>query len=275
MNKQQARANLLNAVRLVVKGLEDIGIPALKARDKREPGRKEKMEYEDRLQSIIVRHFGRQRRLVKDKLDTYAFVHGKALPPGIDLEDIYKDDDLIAEFMTLLQNALKHGITLFGANTALQIDWALTNTRAFEWAKEYTYDFVKGIEETTRKVLQSAISQFVDTPGMTIGDVMDMLPFDEVRAQQVAVTEITRAYSTANQLAGEDLKKEFPDVRVVKIWYTNNDDRVCDICGPLDGMEVEIDEFFTTSDDKSIGIDPPAHVNCRCWTETTTALAEE
>ena len=162
---------------------------------------------------------------------------------------------------------------LFGKLSKLQVDWTLTNERAAEWAKKYTYDFVKGIEDTTRKALQSLISQFVETPGMSIHDVMNGLyMFTEERAQQIAVTETTRAFAQANQLAGEDLKKEFPDVRVIKTWFTNNDDRVCDICAPLDGMVVDIDEFFTTSDDKSLGIDPPAHVNCRCWTETTTDI---
>ena len=40
------------------------------------------------------------------------------------------------------------------------------------------------------------------------------------------------------------------------------------------GLEVDIDEFFTTESDKSLGIDPPAHVNCRCWTDYTTEINE-
>jgi hypothetical protein len=272
MNKQAVRHNLMVALRLVVDGLENIGIPPLKGRDQHEPGKREKEDLEDLLRSVIVRHFGRQRKKIHEKLELYAFMQGKALP--FDTDDIYEDEDFITELMAMLQKATKKGIALFGKLSNIQIDWTLTNNRAWEWAKKYTYDLVDMIEDTTRKVLQSVIPQFIETPGMTIGNVMNMLPFDEERAQSIAVTEITRAYATANQLAGEDLKKEFPDVRVIKIWYTNNDDRVCDICAPLDGMEVDIDEFFTTEDDKSLGIDPPAHVNCRCWTDTTTALAE-
>ena len=266
------RDKVLPPLRLVIEGFENVGLPPLKARDKREPGRKEKMEFEDRLQSIIVRHFGRQRRLIRDILEANAFLQQKATPK-INFDDIYDDQDFITRLMRLFQDATKHGISLFGQTSKLQIDWNLTNLRAFEWAKKYTYDLVKMIDDTTRKLLQSAVSQFVNTPGMTIGDVMDMLPFDEQRAQTVAVTEITRAYATANQLAGEDLKKEFPDVRVVKHWFTNNDDRVCDLCGPLDGVEVEVDENFYDPDEYSDG-DPPRHVACRCWMNTTTALAE-
>ena len=177
--------------------------------------------------------------------------------------------------MLLLQEAARHGVSLFGKNSRIQIDWTLTNQRAAEWAREYVYDLIKDIDDISRLALQSAISQFVETPGMTIGDVMDMLPYDDERAQRVAVTEITRAYASANQMAGEDLKKEFPDVRVTKMWFTNNDDLVCDLCGPLDKTEVGIDENFYEPEDSYQDGNPPRHVNCRCWTDTNTALGSD
>jgi hypothetical protein len=52
-----------------------------------------------------------------------------------------------------------------------------------------------------------------------------------------------------------------------KTWFTNNDDRVCDICGPMEGEEVASDESFSSGDDA-----PPAHVNCRCWVDYNTNL---
>jgi SPP1 gp7 family putative phage head morphogenesis protein len=84
----------------------------------------------------------------------------------------------------------------------------------------------------------------------------------------IATTEITRAYAEANQIAGEALAKEFEGVPVVKIWYTNEDDKVCPICGEFDGKEIPIDESFGE------GVkNPPAHPNCRCWTTTSTRIA--
>jgi hypothetical protein len=123
------------------------------------------------------------------------------------------------------------------------------------------------LNETTIRALQETISAFVETPGMSIGDVMARLPFTQYRAQMVATTEITRAYAEGNMLAGQALREEFPDVPVVKIWYTNADDRVCEICGPLHATEVGLDELFAAGYDK-----PPAHVNCRCWMEVTTSI---
>jgi hypothetical protein len=101
---------------------------------------------------------------------------------------------------------------------------------------------------------------------MTMGDVMDMLPFDERRGLLVATTEITRSYAQGQMMAGLALQEQWPGVRVVKRWYTNADDLVCEICGPLDGQAVDLDEMFDGAGE------PPAHPGCRCWMETSTEI---
>ena len=76
-------------------------------------------------------------------------------------------------------------------------------------------------------------------------------------------------------MAGEQLAKEYPDVKVKKQWFTNNDDLVCELCGPLNGKEVDIDEpFYPPEDDYQDG-NPPRHVNCRCWTTQYTDIEAE
>lgn len=279
-SKQQARDNLIQAIRKIDEYFAEIAAidraaqgkslaelyAAIKRRDKREPGRKEKEEAEERLARLFRRAFRKQKEKVQQWMDTTYFERAeKRLPefPDIDFEDD-EYQDLIEEML----KAAKGGVSLFGTGKPI-IDYTLTNKEAARWAREYVYDLVKGINDTTRDVLRDAVGAFVDTPGMTISDVMRQLPFDEERAQRVAVTEITRAYAEGEMIAGRELQKEFPGVRIVKIWFTNNDDRVCDICGPLDGVEVELGEKWEGDLDQ-----PPAHVNCRCWMETTTALAE-
>ncbi len=42
------------------------------------------------------------------------------------------------------------------------------------------------------------------------------------------------------------------------VWKTSQDELVCGFCGPLDNKIVLIAEI------DSLGITPPAHVNCRC-----------
>jgi hypothetical protein len=251
-----ARKNLENAVSLVVQ--------AFKKRDSREPMRLKKQATEEKIQRIVRRALRKQSENIRSQLEmTYPNRKTNLIPP-VDVTDWEEGDmgDLIDE---LIQATL-NGISLFGAGYAL-IDYTLTNVEAAKKARDYAYDLVKGINETTRKALQDAVSMFVETPGMTIGDLMALLPFDEARAMQIAITETTRAYAEGQQMAGEALAEEFPDVRVTKTWFTNNDDRVCEICGPLEGVEVEIGEDFGD------GIsNPPAHVNCRCWTDSGTRI---
>jgi hypothetical protein len=119
--------------------------------------------------------------------------------------------------------------------------------------------------------VREALRFFAETPGATIGNIMDMLSddFGEDRAGRIAITEITRMYAEGNQLAGEDLRDQWPGEEVLKRWFTNNDDRVCPICAPLNNTEIGIDESWIVD-----GVEyenPPAHPNCRCWTSVGTA----
>lgn len=272
MPDNAARANLIATVRKVSGVLSEyysIELATKAKRDRREPGRKEKVAAEEAIALAVARHFRRQKLLIRDKLST-GFWNRKATAPPIYLDDLMVgDDDFLAELLRILTNAAKHGIRLFAESTPLQIDWSLTNSKAADWAHQYAYDLIKGIDQTTRDLTADAITRFVQTPGMTIGDVMNALPFGESRASMIATTEITRAYAEGNQQAGLDLQAEYPGVRVVKMWFTNNDDLVCPICGPLDGKQVELRAEFAPGLNN-----PPAHPNCRCWNTTTTALAE-
>lgn len=273
-----SRTYLLTNIQDAADWAENWNIPhGWKRRDRREPGRREKEQAEDKLYVLIRKRFRAQRQSIMDALRKIDPMRAEKADLPVDLDSLldYDDeDDWIAELMALLSRMTKHGIDLFRNSTPLQINWALTNTRAAEWARKYVYDLVKEIDDTTRSIIQDVISAFVETPGMTLGDVADRLPFDEVRSQQIAITETTRAYSKAMQQAGDDLKAEFPDVRVIDTWYTNNDDIVCPLCGDLDGKEVEHGETFYEPESSYEDGHAPRHVGCRCWEETTTALAE-
>ena len=48
-------------------------------------------------------------------------------------------------------------------------------------------------------------------------------------------------------------------------WVTSKDERVCDICEPMDGDQVLIGESFTTGLGGSVEMSP-AHILCRCTT---------
>lgn len=113
------------------------------------------------------------------------------------------------------------------------------------------------------------MAKFIKISGFTIGDAVKILSeyFDEEKALLIAITETTRAFAHAEQIQGEQSKKDFPDVKVVKIWHTNNDSEVCEICGSLNEKEVDINRPFA----EDIFI-PPAHEGCRCWISTRTRI---
>lgn len=129
------------------------------------------------------------------------------------------------------------------------VDWALVNERAIEWASRYTFELVRGINDTNRNLLQRAISAYFDQ-GQTIGQLEQRImgAFGPVRAEMIAVTEITRAASEGEQQIAKELAQQ--GIRMVPVWQTNNDELVCPVCGPRHGKEITDGQF------------PPAHPRC-------------
>lgn len=254
--------------------LETRGIKAiLKRRDPKEPGRREKELSEIELDKMVLRMFRAQAKAAKELLEShypnrkqYGDIPGVVIGAG---------DPYWEKIFGIVLRAVTGGIDIFADAQTIGMDYTIVNAEAASFARGYVFDeFKVQIEDTTRKVLQDTISEFVETEGMTIGDVMGRLPFGTVRSEMISITEVTRAYANGNQIAGEALKKEFPDVRVIKIWWSSMDERVCDICQPLHGQEVDIDKPFIHPETGEEYFNPPAHVRGRCWTTTTTALAE-
>jgi len=254
-----ARQNLINSVNMIIQ--------ALKRRDRKEPGWREKEKAEERMAAIFQPIFDRQARLIRarlQKLDKTRPKEPKSMTVKILPIDIFEGLDLTdAEDNAIrneLFNSVYNGVSLFQQLTGFILDIGLINKEAYNWALNYSGKLIKEISETTRQIVREAVSDFIATPGMTIGDVMQRMHLDPQRSQTISVTEITRSYAQGNQIAGEVMKEQFPDVAVVKVWFTNNDDLVCEICGPLNGEEIGLDESWE-SDDGPID-NPPAHVNC-------------
>lgn len=134
-------------------------------------------------------------------------------------------------------------------------DMDVINTAAQGWARSYTFELVRGITDTTKRNLQTIVSNFYER-GVTMGDTRAEIAklFGPVRADMIAQTEVTRA-STQGELAGARALNA-AGVVTVSIHQTNADDRVCPICGPRDGVVIEDGRY------------PPLHVGCRCWVTT-------
>jgi hypothetical protein len=131
-------------------------------------------------------------------------------------------------------------------------------TAAGAWARLHATDIEKELDKTTQKVLREAAQAYLDTPGMTRGELEAKLKpaFGEARAESIATTEITRA----NAAAVNELKDHYEEryaLQYERIWQTNADEMVCDICRPLNGKpESEWGDKYPDG--------APAHPRCRC-----------
>ncbi len=247
-----------------------------KRRDINEPRHAEKQMAEDVLAAAWTKLFRWQAAEVRTWLMRVAKPPGKAhfdFEGEIHFEDEdFKNDKLEANIFRLLVLAILAGLDIFidGQEGSVQIDWTDPKVAAAKWAAEHAGELIKNVLASTRKAVAEAVQAFINTPGMTIKDVMDRIPFKEARSRLIATTEITNAYAEGELIAGRLLKKQFPDVRVVKKWFTNNDDivRRCPICWPLHLVEVEINEEFPG------GYLRPGetHPRCRCWIVARTRI---
>lgn len=135
------------------------------------------------------------------------------------------------------------------------VDWTLVNQAAINWASSYTFDLVTGIDKTSQELLRKSVSDYFGSQ-MTIGDLERRLTgtFGPVRAEMIAVTEVTRA-SVQGELALVAEIEKNNNVKMIPIWNTNNDELVCPVCGPINGKQ-QGDGWH---------VPPPAHPRCRCW----------
>ena len=185
-------------------------------------------------------------------------------------------DALLRQLFEELRAALGPEIAIITTERTMQLldeigigaDLAVISQEALEHARRYTYELVSGLDDTTRRLVQEALTTYQATPGMTLGDLTSLLDpaFGEARSQMIAVTEVTRAYSEATNQYQRMAADAGVEMR--RVWLTLRDQLVCPICGPLHGMPEEDWKM-------SHPTGPPAHPNCRCSTELTIETVEE
>lgn len=148
------------------------------------------------------------------------------------------------------------------------VDWALVNQGAVDWASRYTFELVRGINQTSQQALRRAVAAYFER-GQTIGDLQKAIVgiFGPVRAENIAVTEVTRAAAQGEYQISKDLRKE--GVNMVPFWQTSEDEIVCPICRPLndrkaDGLDVDGNPYWVHPKNGK-QYQHPAHPRCRCF----------
>lgn len=139
-------------------------------------------------------------------------------------------------------------------------EFDLKNQALLDFFADHENLLIKNVDDTTKEWIANVI-QDGKNRGLLPRDIMQLLIDDgkdisEMRAELIVLTESAWAMSiTEMETATRYGIKEI-------IWRTSIDDRVCPICLPLEGVQVQIGNHFTAG----IG-NPPAHPRCRCFLE--------
>ncbi len=167
---------------------------------------------------------------------------------------------IVGLLMESYLDGVSGGVELLPLSVAPLVNFDLINQAAIEFAKQYRFDLISGITDTTRKQVQELTSTWVQS-GEPLSVLESQLSpiFGEFRSRMIAQTEITRIFAKANMAAWKST-----GFVSGKKWMTSRDDRVCVICEPLDGKVVALENSFFSRIGGGFP-SPPAHVNCRCW----------
>jgi SPP1 gp7 family putative phage head morphogenesis protein len=161
-------------------------------------------------------------------------------------------ESLSGLYLSALFAGMEGGVDILPPELQTLVNFDALNHDALDFASKYRYELISKINETTRTQVQEAITKWISS-----GDPLSVLEnqlapiFGKVRAQMIAVTEVTRVFAEGNISAWNSTG--FVDSFS---WETARDERVCPICTPRAGQIYKL----TDSSNK-----PPGHVRCRCW----------
>ena len=142
------------------------------------------------------------------------------------------------------------------------VDFAIVNDRGAAWAADYSFELVRGINNTTLTKLRKEIPKAIQE-GLSIGDIRKKLAptFGPGRAELIGITETTRAAVEGERGFIKELNTL--GIQTEAFWLTARDDKVDKlICAPLDGVKREQGIYSHPGGRSFTGA--PAHPGCRC-----------
>ena len=182
------------------------------------------------------------------------------LPPSF-WNDEYRR--LLALLAPKLADAAKRGAHGAGQQLGLGANYQMSDNDATQWAQTYTDRLLQQLGSTTENVVGAELEKYFSTPGATLGDLQaaltPKLAGNAARANAIAVTEVTRAYS-----AGQRAAYTRNGVKRWK-WRASNDELQCPVCGAFHEKVTEIGQPFGVDKKGREITEPPAHPNCRCF----------
>ena len=225
-----------------------------------------------------------------------------AMTPGVE-ERIARinigEDDLVE----IARKAMAQAGRATTKTTGLEMRFDITNPRAVQAARTLGAELVTNVSNTTRTTIRNIIADVIEgnqtlaEARKVIAQRAGLLPQHaeavkryrdnlvasgtkvpqankmtdkyarrllKYRAEMIARTEVSRAMSlgqteTWNQARDNDLIP--PDT--LRVWITTPDERLCSICGPMDGETATLDGVWETMNGP-VSYPSAVHPQCRC-----------
>ena len=194
----------------------------------------------------------------------------KALGPLLDRKkEIKTTIDLLTPILAKIIK--QEGDLALAEVGASKEDWTANRPSVRKYLKESTKKLAGSMTDTTIEAIRSAVADGLDAEegiAEIKERVMNASNLGEDRAEMIALTETHRASAFAEL----DAWKE-SGVVSHKEWRTADDERTCEDCAMMDGVEVGIDDpFLTVADLADIDINnydgavetALMHPRCRC-----------
>jgi hypothetical protein len=165
----------------------------------------------------------------------------------------------VIDIMTdLVATGAVAGETLYGIPTGYStLEFASLDDAIMQAARKLTAEMVSNVSDTTRKLIRESVAKSIalgedaDYAAARLMDVID----NPIRAQLIAQTEPVNAYQTGlKHYALQTGAKE-------KTW--DGLSGACQICSPLIGKTLPIDDLFVLANGREIDR-PAGHPRCRC-----------
>ncbi|HLY26374.1 MAG TPA: phage portal protein, partial [Aggregatilineales bacterium] len=141
----------------------------------------------------------------------------------------------------------------------IPVDWSLINREALDFIKDYAFNLIKGIDQTTADNVRDTITTSLEG-GLSRDQIAKALAGvfnDPARAKLIAQSEGIRVFNNG-------AFTRWTNAGVSKArWLTNRDGDVCPICRRLNGQVANINEGWTDPETGKVYRDM-AHPGCRC-----------
>ena len=166
-------------------------------------------------------------------------------------------DEMAAALYLLLRRPWDDSFELFTASRGIVTRPQDRDRLYGDWAGGYSERIGGGIVNTNRDVVIRLAAKVAAGETLPANPLRVLSTTD--RAIGIGITETTSGI-TAGETSGAEMYRRETGRLLLPYWLTENDERVCKICGPLDNQP-------STFWRHRFAWGPPAHPRCRCRLE--------